>query len=354
MCDICPSMYSNNMADSSSDNILELVMLGVSVSFAVGFFIYFGFLNYFFSMTILQSAQIIAFLYVACAAYDFCKIFIFNKKIKPTIKGNEWAIITGCTSGLGKAMAEDLARQQYNLILIARNQKVLDELAFNINYKYKVKTLTLTYDFANGEVDALYTGISSAINRIENNSERVTILVNNVGISNDITDEFDNYELKHDNELIDVNIKSMLVMTKLILPALKKQQFGTIINISSGSAYQRCPYISTYGSTKAFVRHFTNSLRVEYKKYNVNFHVSMPLFFKSNMVKEKENLFIPSAEVISDGILRQCTVIGESTPYFFHWYQIFITSWHWFPNLSDLILSRIYERKKKERERKKV
>lgn len=297
----------------------------------------------FFKFGFLQSTGLILLLYLSHSLYNLIKIYTSNKILTPS-KPDEFVIITGCTNGLGKSLALDLARQGFNLVLISRNQQYLDLLRAEVLQKHYREVICISHNF----FDTSETVMKEKLNVI--NDKFIGVLVNNVGISNDITEEYANYSLSDDYQLIDVNIKAQLMMTKILLPIFIKQKYGYVLNISSGSAYQPCPYISVYGSTKEFFRHWSNALAIECAQYNVKFYVCLPLFFLSNMVKENKSLLVPTSEVVSEAIMRHCLVARESCPYFFHWIQNFVCTYVPIPEFTAKVFTGIYKKRKAEKE----
>lgn len=325
---------------------LEKVTFGGSVVL-FGFLLSFYLVSiYVLDFNIFETMGLFIFCFLIKRLYNLINIYNSKNKLTP-IKENEWAIITGCTSGLGKSLAFDMAKEGFNLILISRNINSLKLLESEIIHKYNIRTICIEHDFND-------TNIETMKNKLEITKDKyITVLVNNVGISKEITDEYTNYSLSDDFEIIRINIDVQLMMAKLLLPKFKEQKYGYIINISSGSAYEPCPYISVYGSTKAFLRYWSNALSIENEQYNIKFYVCLPLFFLSNMVQEKESILVPKSDVISEAILRHCLVTRESCPYFFHWLQQFIYSNIPLEDFTAKIFTGIYKKKQLEKQSEK-
>lgn len=336
---------------------LERVTVGSSIAYVFGWICYYAITTKYIKMS-WETASVLLFgLYVLSnicqTLYPFmmCKLGLTNplvpKKCSFGYYGcendTEWAIITGCTNGLGKSLTFKLASRGYNLLLIARNEALLTELIKDVESYGKIKAIGIIHDFNNTSSEMIIKFSNILINQIAD--KRIGLLVNNVGIANDITNEFCNYRVEEDYQLIDVNLKSMILMTQLVLPLMVNRQSGMVINVSSGSAYQASPYISTYGATKAFMRHFSNSLAKEYEKYGIKFYVCLPLFFLSNIVKEKQSILIPHSDEISDGILNHCTLVNESCPYLPHLIQHIAINCNWIPNLSFKFLNGLYKKR---------
>ncbi len=323
---------------------LETATLIGTIFFVICLVVSYSITSYYLKCDIIYSTGIFVFVYFILELIKIIKIYTSTKILSPK-ETNEWVIITGCTSGLGKAMTFDLAKQGFNLLLIARNQQSLDCLKNEINQTYPyILVESIQHDFSNIDQHTMKDKLCAWLS-----DKYIGVLVNNVGISNDITEFYGDYDLKNDYELIDVNIKAQLMMTKILLPKFAKQSYGYVLNISSGSAYNSCPYIATYGASKAGLRYWSNALANEYKLQGIKFYVCLPLFFLSNMVKENESFLVPKAEVISSAILRHCLVTNESCPYFPHWFQNFITTYTPIPDFINKVFTGIYKKRKNEK-----
>lgn len=225
------------------------------------------------------------------ASERICKLYQHDKT-------DSWAIVTGCTSGIGKAYAEFLYQNNFRLILISRNEEKLKNLSDNLTSD-EGKILTLKMDFSdddlyNNEKFQKYLKILS--------EKRIRLLVNNVGEST-FGGDFVNYDFKKNKSLVNVNVNSNIFMTKLFLESqinYAAQENNSndrrgIINVSSYFGLRPVPGVAMYSSTKAFVSNFSSCLFYELKNIK-NFHVDMlcinPLFIKTNMVRKWNNRLI--------------------------------------------------------------
>lgn len=329
-------------------NLEKVTLFGI-VAYLLGLTIYLYVSLNIFNLSLLISIMSLLSMYSSYQLFNLIYPFLMSSQNK-LLKSNsdEYAIITGCTSGLGESLSHCLAKKGYDLLLIARDGTKLNNLILNLKQtNNNCKYLGITHDFGCTNVNVISEFSSYLSNFISNSN--ITMLINNVGVANNITEEFHNYDIKNDMELIDVNLKSMLMMTKIVLPEMIKDKSNknkVIINVSSGSAYQASPYISTYGSTKSFMRHFSNSVRKEYEKYGIKVYVCLPLFFLSNIVKEQESILIPKSNVIAEEILKHCYLVNESCPYLPHFIQHIAINCNWVPNLSFKFLQGLYQNRK--------
>jgi short-subunit dehydrogenase len=173
-----------------------------------------------------------------------------------------YAIITGASKGIGKAIAYELAKRKINLLLIARTEDLLIDLAHDLGNNYSIDVDYFLADLAD-PTSAQQIADWCIINQYE-----IQYLVNNAGYG--LSGSFDRYRLKEYLENMQVNMNMVVQLTYLFLPDLKKQKKGYILNIASSAAYQAIPYLSVYAATKSFVLQFSRALHHELKKTNVS------------------------------------------------------------------------------------
>ena len=171
------------------------------------------------------------------------------------------ALITGASSGIGLSFAKVLAEQNYELILVARNRRKLEEVQESL----KAKVTIIVTDLANEQkVKELYAFIKK---------EDIDILINNAGFGD--FGFFTETDLYKELEMIDTNIKAVHILTKAILKDMEKKNFGYILNVSSSAAFQPGPLMATYYATKSYVYQLTCALYYEEKKKKNNIHISV-------------------------------------------------------------------------------
>ncbi|RYF85386.1 MAG: SDR family oxidoreductase [Chitinophagaceae bacterium] len=173
-----------------------------------------------------------------------------------------FALITGASKGIGKAMASELAAKGYNLAIVARSEDLLRQLKEEFEVKYKVKVEFLATDLSTP------SGAQDVFNWSNQKGFDISILVNNAGYG--LSGAFDSYPLEKHVNMLQVNCTTLVQLTYLFLPQLKKQPQAYILNIASSSAYQAVPYLSLYAGSKALVLLFTRGLRHELRKTNVS------------------------------------------------------------------------------------
>jgi short-subunit dehydrogenase len=169
--------------------------------------------------------------------------------------------ITGASSGIGEKIAIECAKQGAHLILLARREERLAQLAEKIKNDYGVSSHYYPLDVQNlDSIQHVFTTIQKEIGQID-------VLVNNAGfgIFNNVQDATMD-EMKN---MFEVNVYGLVACTKMVLPAMIERKKGHIINIASQAGKISTPKSSLYSATKHAVLGFTNSLRMEVKNSNI-------------------------------------------------------------------------------------
>ncbi|HQF42181.1 MAG TPA: SDR family NAD(P)-dependent oxidoreductase [Ignavibacteriaceae bacterium] len=164
--------------------------------------------------------------------------------------------ITGASSGIGKSCATEFAKLKANLILTARREDRLKDLAKELEQNYKIKTLCLKLDVRKFEdVESLYNNLSE-------DWKKVDILVNNAGLARGL-DKFYAGKLSDWNEMIDTNIKGLLNVSRVVVPQMVERQTGHIINIGSTAGHETYTFGNVYSATKFAVKALSQSFRLD-------------------------------------------------------------------------------------------
>ncbi|KKI93135.1 oxidoreductase [Bacillus sp. SA1-12] len=169
--------------------------------------------------------------------------------------------ITGASSGIGEKIAIECAKRGAHLILLARREERLTELAEQIKRDYGVSCTYYILDVQDlDSVQRVFSNIAQEVGPID-------VLVNNAGfgIFNDVLDA----SLDEMKSMFEVNVYGLVACTKMVLPAMIERKKGHIINIGSQAGKIATPKSSLYSATKHAVIGFTNSLRMEVKSSNI-------------------------------------------------------------------------------------
>lgn len=184
-----------------------------------------------------------------------------------TIK-NKTVLITGASSGIGEAFAYELAKQGANLIITARSEDKLNDLAYKISKEYNVKVNVFTGDLLKKDTP------KKLYNQIKEAGLTVDLLINNAGFgkwTNFLDESIDGYE-----EMIEININALVKLCYLVLPEMLQKGDCGIINVASTGALQPCPYVAAYCASKSFVLNFSEALYGEYSKKGVTITALCP------------------------------------------------------------------------------
>jgi len=175
---------------------------------------------------------------------------------------NKIVFITGASSGIGKACAEHFAEHGAKLIISARREDLLKELANELRTKFNTNCLSLKLDVKNS------SEVKSSIEQLPKEWKEVDILINNAGLAKGMNkfyeDDIENWE-----EMIDTNIKGLLYVTHSIVNGMVKRERGHVINIGSTAGHEAYPKGHVYCATKHAVDAITKSLRIDVIDKNI-------------------------------------------------------------------------------------
>jgi short-subunit dehydrogenase len=215
---------------------------------------------------------------------------------------NYYTLITGGSEGIGYELARQFAQHGHNLILVARDELQL-ETAGNSLQSFDVDILTISKDLFNHEAAfELY-------NEVKSMDLTVDVLVNNAGQG--IYGLFEDTDIRRELAIVQLNISSLIILTKMFLKDMLERRDGKIMNVSSIASKAPGPWQSVYHGTKAFVQSFTEAVRSEVKDQGITITALLPgatdtdFFNKAGMqaskaVQDKDKLDDP-AKVAKDG-----------------------------------------------------
>lgn len=170
------------------------------------------------------------------------------------------ALVTGASSGIGESMCYYLDSLGYELILVATNEKKLEEVQSKIKMNSEIIICDLRYE---EEVFKLYEKVKSS---------DVDLWINNAGFG--LFGDFDKTDLDRELEMIDVNIRAVHILTKLVLQDFVKKDRGHILNVASSAGFMAGPHLDTYYATKNYVLKLTLGIYEELRRKKSNVHVS--------------------------------------------------------------------------------
>lgn len=188
------------------------------------------------------------------------------------------AVVTGASKGIGRAIAIGLAEAGADVALLARTESELQEVASVIEDLGR-KALPLVTDVTDR------ANAKASIEKVVDTFGRIDILVNNAGIN--IRKPALDYEEEDWNKIVDVNMKSVFMLSQLVGSYMKEQESGKIISIASMDGYIGATTGVIYGMTKAAVIHMTKVLAIEWGKYNINVNAIGPGYVKTQITAEK-------------------------------------------------------------------
>ena len=174
----------------------------------------------------------------------------------------KWALVSGASSGIGWALAEQLAARGVNLILTARRADRLIQLADEVTKRHTVQAQVFPADLTKPEApDEIYRFVREKGVAIE-------VLVNNAGFG--AYGEFRTVDSRRLLNMVQVNVAAVVHMTHLFLPEMIERRTGYVLIVASTAAFQPVPYISTYAATKGFDLLFAEGLAEEARRYGVS------------------------------------------------------------------------------------
>lgn len=187
---------------------------------------------------------------------------------------NKIVIITGASSGIGKALATEFASRGANLVLAARQYVTLCEIAQDLQQQYNIKAVAVQCDVA------VETDCEHLIKQAITTFGKIDVLINNAGIS--MRALFKDADVQVLKTLMDVNFWGMVYCTKYAMPELLKTQ-GSVVGVSSIAGYKGLPGRTGYSASKFAMNGFLDALRVENLKTGVHVLTACPGFTASNI-----------------------------------------------------------------------
>jgi hypothetical protein len=168
---------------------------------------------------------------------------------------NPMALVTGASSGIGRALATVLAQHGYDVTLVARREPELRALADDLSAKHGVSATVVTADLAvTGAAQRLYDQVNAT-------GRGVDVLVNNAGIAGH--GRFTTTDLESAQRTLAINVVALTELSRLFLPAMVERGTGRLLNVASTAAFQPGPFMAVYYASKAYVLSLTEALAKE-------------------------------------------------------------------------------------------
>jgi short-subunit dehydrogenase len=171
------------------------------------------------------------------------------------------ALVTGGSGGIGLEIAKVLARNEFDLVLVARKRDALEAAAGQLEGKYAVRAHVFAADLRRPDAPR------AIFDFLHNENIPIEVLVNNAGFG--VAGEFADTKLERELDMIQVNISALTHLTKLFLPAAIKRGSGRVLNVASTAAFQPGPLMAVYYATKAYVLSFSEALAEELRHSGV-------------------------------------------------------------------------------------
>jgi len=218
--------------------------------------------------------------------------------------------VTGSTDGIGKEFAFQLAKKGFNIILVARNKDKLQTTKDQVlkECKSTVEVETVQFNFAeSSKFDLLVSALRG---------KNISVLVNNVGVSHDHPEYFEETSFQSLEAMINVNVLNTIRLTRLLLPRMLEKKTGLVLNIGSFSGETPIPLLQTYSASKAFLKTWSLSLTAEVREKGVEVQLLNTYFVVSNMSKcRRPNAFVPTPKAYVQAALRCAGQSDFITPY---------------------------------------
>ncbi len=223
------------------------------------------------------------------------------------------ALITGASGGLGLEFARLFARGGYNLVLVARNEELLREVATELEQEHRVEVRVIIKDLARPEAP------QEIFEELQTNRISLSALVNNAGFAS--YGPFAELNLSNELEMIQVNLVALTHLTKLFLPGLLERKEGKILNIASTAAFLPGPLMTVYYATKAYVLSFSEGLANELEDQGITVSAFCPgpvqtgfqkraALEDSKLISDKKIMDAPTAARIGyEALFRGKTVV---------------------------------------------
>jgi len=240
-------------------------------------------------------------------------------------------MITGCTDGIGREYARQLAAQGCPIVHVGRNKTKLEAVQEELESKYLVESKTIVVDLSEGF--DVYSHVSSQLDGVE-----IGILVNNAGVMYEQPSRFCDVPPKFLSDHITINVQSLMLITHMVLPQMVERKRGLVINVGSISSLYPLPSLTVYSASKVFVDWFSQGLDQEYRSQGIEVQSLIPSYISTRLVKFSDFLsepswLVPNAETFVRSALGTVGYSRRTTGFWSHGLQYWIVEnipqWMW-------------------------
>ncbi|MBS1585953.1 MAG: SDR family oxidoreductase [Bacteroidetes bacterium] len=213
---------------------------------------------------------------------------------------NKCVLITGGTSGIGLELAKLFAKDGYKLIIVARDMNELNATQQQLQSEFGCEVTTVSKDLFNPDnAFALYDEVKAK-------GMQVDVLINDAGQGQ--YGEFKDTDIRRELDIINLNICSLVVLTKLYLKEMVSRGDGKILNLSSIASKTPGPWQSVYHGTKAFVQSFTEGVRSEVKDKGVTLTALLPGATDTDFFNKAE---MQESKIVAEGKLGDAAEVAK-------------------------------------------
>lgn len=235
------------------------------------------------------------------------------------MNNKEYILITGATSGIGYEMAKIYLKNNENIILVARNLEKMNEI--KLEYPNNIEIIQADLSKEN-EAKRVYDEVK--LRKLD-----VKTVINNAGVG--LFGDFKNTKIEDEISMINLNVISLVSLTKFFLKDMLEKNRGEILNVSSVAGYTAGPKMAVYYATKNFVTAFSNAINYELKDSNVKVSSLAPGATKTGFVKAAklensklfDNLRLMEAKEVAEIAIKNLGKKREIIPGFFNKLSVF-------------------------------
>jgi len=264
----------------------------------------------------LEYWKLLIFIYLLFLVVRFIYRNFIRKRqnLKSRYGEDSWALVTGATDGIGKALCEELAKEGFNIILVSRNIQKLKRVSGDLlKINPNIKTNEIEYDFnmKNGLKDYLTTFANLQ------DTYDISLLINNVGLDHHNT--FDRVKIDNIHSMLSLNVLPQTMLTKIFLNKMNsRNKRSSVISLSSFAGDFPFPMKSLYSATKVFSHFLTISLYEEMKSTDrIDWLSAKPLEVETVMSTTKADGFsVITAAQCASSILDDLGYVNET---YGHW-----------------------------------